>query len=99
MLQRLEPRVRYAETDDGVSIAFTVVGAGRPLVLLPTVPFGFFELEWEIPEYRAFFEALASNIQLVQYDARGNGLSERDANDYSLQAMLRDLEAVVRRAR
>ena len=97
MLQRLEPRVRYAETDDGVSIAFTSIGSGPPLVLLPTVPFGFFELEWEIPEYRAFFEALAGKVQLVQYDARGNGLSQRDANDFSVDALLRDLDAVVQR--
>jgi DNA-binding CsgD family transcriptional regulator/pimeloyl-ACP methyl ester carboxylesterase len=67
-------------------------------VLLPTVPFGFFQLEWQIPEYHAVFEALARQLQLVQYDARGTGLSQRDARDFSLPAMLRDLDAVVRRA-
>jgi pimeloyl-ACP methyl ester carboxylesterase/DNA-binding CsgD family transcriptional regulator len=80
-----------------VSVAFGSVGAGPALVLLPTVPFGYFQLEWQIPEYRAVFEALAQQVQLVQYDARGTGLSEREAADFSLEAMLRDLDAVVRR--
>jgi pimeloyl-ACP methyl ester carboxylesterase len=62
------------------------------------VPFSFFQFEWQIPEYRAVFEALAEHMQLVQYDARGNGLSERDVADFSMAAMLRDLDAVVRRA-
>jgi pimeloyl-ACP methyl ester carboxylesterase/DNA-binding CsgD family transcriptional regulator len=67
-------------------------------VLLPMVPFSFFQFEWQIPEYRSAFEALAEHMQLVQYDARGNGLSERDVADFSMAAMLRDLDAVVRRA-
>jgi len=62
------------------------------------VPFGFFQFEWQIPEYRAVFEGLARYVELVQYDARGNGLSERNATDFSMAAMLRDLDAVVRRA-
>jgi DNA-binding CsgD family transcriptional regulator/pimeloyl-ACP methyl ester carboxylesterase len=94
----VEPRVRYAQTDDGVSIAFGSVGSGPPLVLLPTIPFAYFQLEWEIPEYRTVFEALAQYVQLVQYDARGSGLSQREVRDVSFEAMLRDLEAVVRRA-
>src|SRR5438132_4137160 len=95
---RLEPGVRYAQTQDGVNVAFGSIGSGPALVLLPIVPFGFFQLEWQIPEYRAVFEALARHLQLVQYDARGTGLSQRDAYDFSMAAMLRDLDAVVRRA-
>jgi DNA-binding CsgD family transcriptional regulator/pimeloyl-ACP methyl ester carboxylesterase len=68
------------------------------VVLLPTIPFGYFQLEWEIPEYRTVFEALTRHVQLVQYDSRGNGLSQRDVGDVSFDAMLRDLRAVVRRA-
>ena len=32
---------------------------------------------------------------LVRYDGRGFGLSDRDVNDFTLEARLRDLEAVV----
>lgn len=95
---RVEPRVRYAQTEDGISIAFGSVGSGPPLVLLPTLPFSYFQLEWKIPEYESVFEALAQHVQLVQYDARGTGLSQRDVLDVSLDAMLRDLQAVVRSA-
>jgi class 3 adenylate cyclase len=35
--------------------------------------------------------------KLVRYDGRGSGLSDRDENDYSLDAHLLDLEAVVDR--
>ncbi|HLZ30000.1 MAG TPA: alpha/beta fold hydrolase [Chloroflexota bacterium] len=98
MEQPLEPRVRYAQTLDGVNIAFASVGSGPPLVLLPMVPFGFFQFEWQIPEYRAVFEGLARHVELVQYDARGSGLSERTATDFSMAGMLGDLDAVVRRA-
>jgi len=94
----VEPRIRYAQTEDGISIAFGSVGSGPPLVLLPTIPFSYFQLEWKIPEYQTVFEALAEHVQLVQYDARGTGLSQREVVDVSLDAMLQDLQAVVRYA-
>jgi pimeloyl-ACP methyl ester carboxylesterase/DNA-binding CsgD family transcriptional regulator len=94
----MEPRLRYARTDDGVDIAFGTVGSGPALVLLPMTPFSFFQVEWQVPEYRAVFEALAQELQLVQYDARGTGLSQRDVTDFTMSAMLRDLRAVVHRA-
>src|SRR6185295_6699267 len=31
---------------------------------------------------------------LIRYDARGTGLSDRDVTDFSLEAQIRDLEAV-----
>src|SRR4030067_709391 len=34
---------------------------------------------------------------LVRYDGRGSGLSDREVSDYSLEAWLLDLEAVVER--
>ena len=34
---------------------------------------------------------------LVRYDSRGSGLSDRDVSDFSLDAMMLDLEAVVDR--
>jgi DNA-binding CsgD family transcriptional regulator/pimeloyl-ACP methyl ester carboxylesterase len=91
----MEPPIRYARTADGVGIAFTTFGTGPPLVLLPGVPFECFHLEWQIPEQRAFYEALGRRLTVTQYDARGTGLSQRDASDFSLGAMLADLEAVI----
>ncbi|MEE8347575.1 MAG: adenylate/guanylate cyclase domain-containing protein [Dehalococcoidia bacterium] len=90
----MEPRIQYATTKDGVSIAFWTLGEGMPLVHTPP-PFGHVQLEWQNPENRQFFERLAQSRMLVRYDGRGMGLSERDVTDFSVDTFVLDLEAVV----
>ncbi|HUF52855.1 MAG TPA: adenylate/guanylate cyclase domain-containing protein [Dehalococcoidia bacterium] len=48
-----------------------------------------------MPEWRAWNEQIARRGMLVRYDCRGAGLSDRDVIDYSLDAWLLDLEAIV----
>ncbi|GAG28463.1 unnamed protein product, partial [marine sediment metagenome] len=55
------------------------------------------QLEWQYPEIRRWYERLAQNRKLVRYDMRGHGLSDRDVADFSLEAHVTDLEAVVDR--
>ena len=93
----MEPRIQYAQTKDGVSIAFWTLGEGMPLVVMPNVPFGHAQLEWQIPEYRDWFEQLAQKRLLVRYDGRGFGLSDWDVTDHSLDARVLDVEAVAAR--
>ena len=93
----MEPRIQYAQTADGVSIAFWTLGEGMPLVSMPALPVSHVQLEWQIPEYRSWYERLAEKRKLVRYDGRGTGLSERDVTDYSLDAHVLDLEAVADR--
>ncbi len=90
----MEPRIQYAKTEDGVSIAFATYGEGRPLVWsqLPTT--SHVQREWQIPIFRAPFAAFAAQGMLVRFDTRGVGLSDRDVDDVSLEARVRDLEAV-----
>jgi class 3 adenylate cyclase/pimeloyl-ACP methyl ester carboxylesterase len=90
----MEPRIQYAQTADGVSIAFSTLGEGMPWLQTPSGPCGVLQVEWQVPEFRAWYERLARKRMLVQYDCRGTGLSERAVDDYSLDAMVRDLEAV-----
>ncbi len=92
----MEPRIQYAQTKDGGSIAFSTLGEGMPYVELPH-PFSHLQLEWEIPESRSWDERLTKNRQLVRCDARGTGLSDRDRTDFSLNAGVLGLEAVVDR--
>src|SRR3990172_2718356 len=92
----MEPRIQYAQTSDGVSIAFWTGGEGTPLVYMPLL-FGHIQLEWQIAECRRWYERLVEKRQLVRYDPRGFGLSERNVSDYSLDAFMLDLEAVVDR--
>jgi len=92
----MEPRIQYAQTKDGVSIAFSTLGEGMPYVEMP-YPVSHLQLSWEVPEIRSWYERLAERWQIVRYDGRGTGLSDRDVTDFSLDAGVRDLEAVVGR--
>jgi class 3 adenylate cyclase len=90
----MEPRIQYAKTTDGVSIAFWTLGEGMPYVSVPVFP-THIQLEWHWPEYRRIYERLAEKRMVVRYDGRGSGLSDRDVTDFSLDAFVLDLEAVV----
>jgi class 3 adenylate cyclase len=90
----MEPRIQYAQTTDGVSIAYWTLGEGAPLLYMPRIPFSHIQLEWQILGYSRWYERLAENRRVVRYDGRGSGLSDRDVTDFSLEAHVRDLEAV-----
>jgi pimeloyl-ACP methyl ester carboxylesterase len=92
----MEPRIQYAKTADGVSIAFWTVGEGTAVVHMPLI-FSHIQLEWQVPECRRWYERLAEKRKLIRYDYRGFGLSERNVTDGSLDAMVADVEAVVDR--
>jgi pimeloyl-ACP methyl ester carboxylesterase/DNA-binding CsgD family transcriptional regulator len=92
------PPISYARGADGVSLAFTVAGAGPALVFLPLVPFSSLRMEWQSPLLYAVFEQLARRLTVIHYDGRGTGHSQRDVSDLSLEAMVSDLEAVADRA-
>jgi pimeloyl-ACP methyl ester carboxylesterase len=91
----MEPSLRYARTSDGVSIAYTLTGEGPALVWLPPVPLSNVFGQWRVPRFRHAYERLGQHVRLVIYDGRGTGHSQRNVNDFSLEAMLRDLDAVV----
>ncbi len=93
----MEPRIQYAQTEDGVSIAFSTLGeGGMPFVQMP-VPFSHLQLNWEQPEVRSWLERLAKKWQVVRYDNGGTGLSDRGVPEFSLDANVRDMETVVDR--
>jgi class 3 adenylate cyclase len=92
----MEPRIQYAKTSDGVSIAFWTLGNGTPLIHMPVL-LSHVQLEWEIPECRRWYERLAERRQLVRYDGRGLGLSQRRIGDYSIEGWGRDIDAVADR--
>ncbi|UCH87323.1 MAG: alpha/beta fold hydrolase [Dehalococcoidia bacterium] len=93
----MEPRIQYAQTADGVSIAYWTLGEGMPFVQMPDLPWSHIQLEWQMPDWRSWYERLVEKRKLVRYDRRGSGLSDRIVGDYSLEAHVLDLEAVVDR--
>jgi class 3 adenylate cyclase len=88
----MEPRIQYARTSDGVSIAWAEAGEGMPLLVMPAPGFTHAELSW-----KAYppIQGLAARFRTVWYDPRGTGLSDRTALDFSVQALMRDVEAVI----
>jgi pimeloyl-ACP methyl ester carboxylesterase len=93
------PEVRYCTTDDGVRIAYVRFGRGIPLIHVPTIPWSHIELEWHVAEWRAWYERVSRMAEIIRYDCRGSGLSDRVVSDYSLDAHVRDIEAVARAAK
>jgi len=93
----MEPRIQYAKTADGVSIAFWTLGEGPPGVQMPNLPWSHIQLEWQLPGCGRWYERAAENRKLIRYDGRGSGLSDRNAADYSVDAHMLDLQAVVDR--
>ncbi len=94
----MEPRIQYAQTADGVSIAFWTLGEGTPFLYMPP-PYTHIQLEWQIPEMRRWYERLAEGRKLIRFDTRGFGLSQREVPDLSLDSFVLDVEALVDRLR
>jgi class 3 adenylate cyclase/pimeloyl-ACP methyl ester carboxylesterase len=91
----MEPEIRYCTTSDGVNIAYSVTGSGPVLLWASDLPTCHVSLEWQAPAYGPYLEPLAAEFTLIRFDARGLGLSDRDVSDFSFEARMRDLEAVI----
>ena len=86
--------IKYCRASDGVRLAYAAVGHGPPLVKAANW-MNHLEYDWESPIWHHLLEGLARNHTLVRYDARGNGLSDWDVDELSLEAWVGDLETVV----
>ena len=91
----MEPRIQYAQTKDGVSIAFASMGEGPPLIRVAMPGASHVQREWTLLSH--VYTPLVGTFRVILYDPRGTGLSDRDAIDFSMEAMMRDLEAVIDR--
>lgn len=91
----MQPQIAYARTGDGASIAYWSLGEGPALVSMTPPPFSHLQLEWDDPETRSWYQALAARYRLYRYDGRGTGLSSRDVTDFSISAQVADLQAVL----
>jgi len=90
-----DPRVKYASTFDGVSIAFADTGReGIPVLYMRGSPFTHVQLEWKQQAYRFWYENTFGRRRLITFDCRGCGLSDRDVSELSVEAFGRDIAAV-----
>jgi class 3 adenylate cyclase len=90
----MEPQIRYVKSADGTTLATATLGSGPPLVFLSGTWTGTIESWWAIPDVRDWWEQLADRFKVVTFDLRGQGLSDRDVENFSLEARVADIEAV-----
>ena len=90
----VKQQVRFCKASDGVHLAFSAVGSGPPLVKTANW-LNHLEFDWQSPVWSPLFTRLSARHRLIRYDERGTGLSDRDVPDFSFEAFVRDLEAVV----
>ncbi len=91
----MEPRIQYAKTSDGVSIAYATLGEGPPIVF-STRAWGDIHVYSTVEQFRPYYGALAQRgWRVIFYDGRGMGSSQRDVTGLGLDERILDLEAVV----
>ena len=88
--------VHFCATTDGVRLAYATSGKGPPVVKASNW-LTRLDYDWGSPVWQHWWQALSRRHMLVRYDERGCGLSDWDVNadSYSLEAWVRDLETVV----
>ncbi|MES0028953.1 alpha/beta fold hydrolase [Mesorhizobium sp. M0040] len=90
----LAQEIRRCTTPDGARLAYSLSGQGPPLVRAAHW-MSHLELEWDSPVWKHWIEGLSAHYQLIRYDQRGNGLSDRYPADLSFEAMVADLESII----
>jgi class 3 adenylate cyclase/pimeloyl-ACP methyl ester carboxylesterase len=85
--------IRYCRAEDGTRLAYAISGSG-PVLLKAGNWLNHLEYDWESIAWSHVLHELSRDHTLVRYDARGNGLSDRNIANVSFDAWVSDLEAV-----
>lgn len=93
----LQQRVHYATAPDGVQIAWAGIGDGAPVLKGPNW-LNHLEYEWQSPIWRPTLSRFATICRLVRFDQRANGLSDREVETLSEDAMADDMASVAHAA-
>jgi DNA-binding SARP family transcriptional activator/pimeloyl-ACP methyl ester carboxylesterase len=94
----LQPGVRFAESRLGV-VAYTRFGEGEHTMVISPGFVCQIEIAMEYPPLRSCIEALAERFQVIMFDRRGVGLSERLGATSTPSAMAADIAAILDHAR
>jgi class 3 adenylate cyclase/pimeloyl-ACP methyl ester carboxylesterase len=90
----LTQEIKYCRAPDGVRLAYAIAGSGPTLVKTANW-MNHLEYDWESPIWRHLLRGLAHAHTLIRYDARGNGMSDWDVDELSVDVWVSDLETVV----
>jgi pimeloyl-ACP methyl ester carboxylesterase/DNA-binding SARP family transcriptional activator len=89
--------VRFAEGGFG-AVAYTMLGAGEQTLVIAPGFVSHIEIALEHPALRACIEALADRFQVILFDRRGVGLSERLGATGTPAATAADIAAILEHA-
>jgi class 3 adenylate cyclase len=92
---RVIPETRYAETADGLYIAYQVAGEGPVDLVWQFTFLGNVELAWDEPDNAVLFDQMAAGTRLILHDRRGTGLSSRNVSPPDLETRVADLRVVL----
>jgi pimeloyl-ACP methyl ester carboxylesterase len=87
------PPIRYAANGD-IHIAYRVHGDAPVDLVLVAGTFSNLDVLWELAEYRAFIERLATFARVITFDKRGMGLSDR-VRAGTLEERMDDVRAIL----
>lgn len=88
------PETLYAESEDGLNLAYQVFGDGPTTVLVSPL-LSNVELAWEHELYRRVLEHMGKHLRIVHFDKRGIGCSDRFEHHPSLDQRIGDISAVM----
>ena len=97
-MKKLNQKIRYLRTTDGVQLAWAEAGTG-PVMIKAANWLTHLDYEWESPVWRHWIRFFSDNFRYIRYDERGCGMSERDVAELSVDRAVEDLEAVTAAAR
>jgi pimeloyl-ACP methyl ester carboxylesterase/DNA-binding CsgD family transcriptional regulator len=89
-----EQEVRFCRGQDGVRLAYAIHGSGPPLVVV-SCWLSHLQHDWQSPVWRHFLDQLGEIATVIRYDERGFGMSDWNVDDFSLEARVSDLEAIL----
>jgi pimeloyl-ACP methyl ester carboxylesterase/DNA-binding CsgD family transcriptional regulator len=91
---RSQQDIRFCTSADGTRIAIASIGSGPPL-LRAAHWLSHVEHDLSSPVWGPWLAELSKQHTYLRYDQRGCGLSDTEVADFSLDAWVADLEAVV----
>ena len=86
--------IAFCRAGDGIRLAYAVTGDGPPLVRAANwmTHLGY---DVESPVWRHWVRDMSAHHTFIRYDERGCGLSDWDAEDFTFDDWVADLESVV----
>jgi pimeloyl-ACP methyl ester carboxylesterase len=86
--------VEFAKSD-GLRIAYNVRGSGEPTIVMAPGIVSHLHVNANLPGFRETYAQLSEHFRLVNFDKRGQGLSDPSTGAPSLEERCRDIEAVM----